>query len=149
MLQPMWMVTYEKSKQQLLRHVIHKCASVEDQRGYSASTAVVETYMCGSSDLVSKRAFHVRHTHVPSRVIAAAMSPGQEMLLLVTVVPSTEETKIPWGSYFRYHSVSCSSWSIMLPQIDVPDWSGGMVAPVFSIGCAKSFAKIPLQTHGE
>ena len=127
------MVTYEKSQQQLLRHVVYKCTPVQDEHGISRSSALVETYVCGTSNPMSKRAFHVRHTHVSSRVVAAAMSPGQEMLLLVTVVPSTEEGQISWGSYFRYHSVSCGSWSVMLPPVDVLDWSGGMVAPVFSI----------------
>lgn len=131
--QPVWMVTYEKSNAQLLRHAIHRPAAVTDGQGLSRSVAVVKTSLCGSDTLVAKRAFHVRNVHAPSRVVAAAMSPGQEMLVVVTVVAAAEDANVPWGSYFRFHSISCSSWRILLPAIDVPDWSAGMVAPVFSI----------------
>lgn len=127
-------------KDQLLRHVVHRCSTISGDQGLPRSVALVETYSCASDTLVSKRTVHVRNVHVPSRIVAAAMSSGQEMLVVATLVSAAEEATAPWGAYFRFYSISCSSWKILLPPIDVPDWSSGMVAPVFSIRLAPATA---------
>lgn len=139
--QPVWMVMYEmEHKDQLLRHVIHRCSTVSSGQELPRSLAVVKTYSCASGELVSKRAFHVKNVHVPSRIVAAAMSPGHEMLVVATLVSAAEDATTPWGAYFRFCSISCSSWKTLLPSIYVPDWSFGMVAPVFSIRWAPATA---------
>eukprot|EP00892_Ulva_mutabilis_P008586 jgi/Ulvmu1/609/UM001_0617.1 len=131
--QPKWMVMYSEEGAKMLRHVIRRPTTERSAQGLQQSGSVVETRDCASNTMVATRIMHVRSVHVPTRVVAAAMCRGQATLVLVTVVPAAEDAAVPCGQYFRFHSVSCSSWAITLPAIDVPDWSSGMVAPVFSI----------------
>jgi hypothetical protein len=132
----LWMVLYEAQGSQLVRHAIHSPSPQRMSEGGTSLLSAVNTISCRAGSILRRGWIRVKFSYVSTQTVGAHLSQDMTSLLMVTLVGGASTCEGACGrGYFRFQTVSCRTWAVHVPVIDVLDWSAGLHAPVFCVRC--------------